>query len=251
MPWITRLALALYGLAARLRLTETRLGRALFLQAYSLYKSRVEARYAPRLLASIPQGTTVIDIGANVGFFTRLFAHHLRRGVVIAIEPETRNVADLKAMLMREGLTDRVRVIEALVTDQIGERLLTIDPLHPANHHIGAEGVPTPSVTLDQVAESAPFPISLIKIDVQGAEMLVLAGGQKTISQHKPILYIEVSPDDLKRFDTSAEALLTRIAEQGYAFYQLTSDAPLLLTQAQVLASTLEQGYGDFLCLPV
>jgi len=251
MNWITRLALRLYGLAARLRLTETRLGRSLFLWAYSLYKSRVEARYAPCLLAFIPPATTVIDIGANVGFFTRLFAHHLSSGYIIAIEPETRNVTDLKAMLVREGLTNRVRVIQALVTDQIGERLLTIDPLHPANHHIGSQGIPTPSVTLDQVAESAPSPISLIKIDVQGAEMLVLGGGQKTIDQHKPVLYIEVSPDDLQRFDTSATVLLAWISDHGYTFYQLTADAPQAMTQAQVLAVTTEQGYGDFLCLPV
>lgn len=251
MNWITRLALTLYGLAARLRLTETRLGRCLFLRVYNLYKSRVEARYAPHVLAFIPPATTVIDIGANVGFFTRLFAHHLSSGHVIAIEPETRNVADLRAMLAREGLTDRVRVIQALVTDQMGERLLTIDPLHPANHHIGLQGIPTPSVTLDQVAESSPSPISLIKIDVQGAEMLVLSGGQKTIGQHKPILYIEVSPSDLQRFDTSATVLLAWIADRGYAFYQLTADVPQPMTQSQVLAITTEQGYGDFLCLPV
>src|SRR5687767_11213696 len=119
--WIIKLALGLYRLMARLRITETRLGRALFLRAYSVYKSNLEARYAPRLLMSIPQGTTVIDIGANVGFFTRLFAHHLLNGYVIAIEPETHNVADLKAMVLREGLTNRVRVIQALVTDEIGE----------------------------------------------------------------------------------------------------------------------------------
>jgi FkbM family methyltransferase len=250
MNWITRFALRLYGLAAQLRLTETRLGRALFLRAYTLYKSRVEAREAPHLLAFIPQGTMVIDIGANVGFFTRLFAHHLRSGQVVAIEPEARNVADLKAMLIREGLAERVDIIQALVTDQIGERLLTIDPLHPANHHMGAEGIPTPSVTLDQIAESAPLPISLIKIDVQGAEMLVFQGGQKTISQHKPVLYVEVSPSDLERFDTSAEVLLDWIEARGYMFYQLTPDTPQKVTRKQILDATHERGYGDILCLP-
>lgn len=166
--WTTRLALAIYSLAARLRLTETHLGRVLFLWVYGLYKERIEARYAVRLLDYIPPHSTVIDVGANVGFFTRLFARHLEQGGrVIAIEPEARNAADLRAMLAREGLAERVTVVQALAADEEGERLLAIDPLHPANHHIGAQGIATPARTLDSLAGQAER-ISLIKIDVQG-----------------------------------------------------------------------------------
>jgi FkbM family methyltransferase len=248
LSWTMRLALAAYGLAARLRLTETRLGRTLFLWAYGLYKGRVEARHAVRLLDYIPPNSTVIDVGANVGFFTRLFARHLGQGgQVIAIEPEARNAADLRAMLAREGLDQRVTVVQALAADAEGERLLAIDPLHPANHHIGAQGLPTPARTLDSLAGQAAR-VSLIKIDVQGAEMLVLGGAQAILRQHRPALYIEVSDADLRRFGTSAEALLKHLAEQGYAFFILGEGAQPL-TPAEALALTLARGYADVLCL--
>lgn len=249
LSWTTRLALAAYSLAARLRLTETRLGRGLFLWAYGLYKGRVEARHAVCLLDYIPPDSTVIDVGANVGFFTRLFARHLGpNGQVIAIEPEARNASDLRAMLAREGLAQRVTVVQALAADAEGERLLAIDPLHPANHHIGAQGLPTPARTLDSLASQAQR-VSLIKIDVQGAEMLVLGGAQAVLRQHRPALYIEVSDADLRRFGTSAEALLKHLSGQGYAFFALDEGQAAALTEQEALALTLARGYADVLCL--
>ncbi|MCS6836493.1 MAG: FkbM family methyltransferase [Anaerolineae bacterium] len=249
LSWTTRLALMAYGLAARLGLTETRLGRRLFLWAYSLYKRRAEARHAARLLDYIPPDSTVIDVGANVGFFTRLFARHLGQGGrVIAIEPETRNAADLRAMLAREGLATRVTVVQALAADQEGERLLALDPLHPANHRIGAQGVPTPARTLDSLVSQTER-VSLIKIDVQGAELLVLHGAQTILRQHKPALYVEVSDVDLRRFGTSAEALLNYLAGQGYAFFSLGEGQTTPLKEQEALAQALARGYADVLCL--
>jgi FkbM family methyltransferase len=246
MIWMIRLALALYAAAARLRLTETRWGRAAFLWVYTLYKTRVEARDAPRLLAYIPQGTIVIDVGANVGFFTRLFAHHLHTGQVIAIEPEACNVADLRAMLQRERLTERVRVVQALAADQTGERHLMIDPLHPANHQMGTEGILTPAVTLDDLVGETASRVSLIKIDVQGAERLVLEGAAHIVARDRPTLYVEVGGAE----DDETKAVLEWLSQHGYHFYQLADDTMRPLTQAQVLATIGQRGYGDILCLP-
>jgi len=55
----------------------TRLGRWLFVSAYNLYKQTIEARYTNMLLKYIPTRSTVVDVGANIGFFTGRFARQV------------------------------------------------------------------------------------------------------------------------------------------------------------------------------
>src|SRR5258705_13696425 len=71
---LQRWLLLAYRLGARLGLFSTRFGRAIFAVAYDFYKSHWEASEVAALKTFVRPGTTVIDVGANIGFFTRRFA---------------------------------------------------------------------------------------------------------------------------------------------------------------------------------
>ena len=88
--------LALYRAVSSTGLLSTRPGRAMYEWSYDLYKDRFEAGPVDALRQFIKPGTTVIDVGANIGFFSRRFARWVGPGGrVIAIEPEPANFAGL------------------------------------------------------------------------------------------------------------------------------------------------------------
>jgi FkbM family methyltransferase len=247
-----RCLLGLYEWARRLGFVESRLGRSLFLAAYDLYKSWFEAGAADLLGHYIPDGALVFDVGANVGFFTARFARMVgAAGRVIAIEPESRNAADLDRSLTRQGLRDRVEIVAAVAAEREGMMSLVLNPSHPADHKIGDQGVPVRAVTLDGLVRLAGKSPALIKIDVQGAEPRVLDGAAETIRLHRPALYIELHDPSLAAMGSSVEALLDRLSAAGYQPHRLDRKGAEALTREQTLAwCKAPPGYQDVLFLP-
>lgn len=167
--------LVAYRLVRKSGVFESGVGQACFEGAYDLYKRLFEASHADWLRPLARPGTTVVDIGANIGFFTVQFARWVgSQGRVIAIEPETRNLARLRKRITGQGLASNVEIVEAVVAEKPGTLNLHLNPDHPGDHRIGSEGVPVTSVTLDGLLEDAGWPeVSLVKVDVQGAEFRV------------------------------------------------------------------------------
>jgi hypothetical protein len=80
------------------------------------------------------------------------------------------------------------------------------------------------STTLDEFAEKEKLDrLDLIKIDIQGAEPLFLGGGRKTLERFKPMLLMEISPDDLAGLGLNSIDLLEKVESLGYDYiYELT-----------------------------
>nr|WP_255509519.1 FkbM family methyltransferase [Halorubrum sp. GN11_10-6_MGM] len=70
-------------------------------------------------------------------------------------------------------------------------------------------------ITIDEFAERHLSP-SVVKIDVEGAELTVLDGMVDVLNQDGPDIYIEVHPQHLPIFDSSVEELISRLTEAGY-----------------------------------
>src|SRR5437899_2286092 len=84
------------------------------------------------------------------------------------------------------------------------------------------EFVPHGSLVRDQ----SHLTLSLIKIDVQGAEMLVLEGAASTLQTLQPALFVELHEEGLNRFGTSVAAILAHLAGRGYQAYWLMPSGP-------------------------
>lgn len=88
-----------YKLAKSTGFLSTNVGHKLSTNAYFLYKNLYEPKL-DSLLGMVPQNSTIIDVGANVGFLTLKFSRWVaQNGRVIAIEPEPLNVRMLKQIL--------------------------------------------------------------------------------------------------------------------------------------------------------
>ena len=224
--------------------------RTLYEASYGLYKRFVEAPSVELLRSQVPPGTTVIDVGANIGFFTRYFAAWTGpAGRVIAIEPESTNFERLQAMLRAKRLDGIVVPVHAAAAEHAGQVALTIDRYHPAGHYLSAEGVPTAAVTIDDLVRQHPGGrVSFIKIDVQGAELRVLQGATHTLMASRPALLVELDEHALRSQHTSTDAVVEFLASYGYEGRLLM---PRRLSPVfgprELVAESLQYGYIDAL----
>jgi FkbM family methyltransferase len=243
--------LAAYRVLLRTGLLETRPGYAVFERVYDLYKAVLEASSLRHVRDYVRPGSRIVDVGAHVGFFTQRFAAWVGPGGrVIALEPEPVNFGRLARRLRRTGLASRVEAINAAAVEASGSYRLRVDPTHPGDHQLAAEGLPVSGIALDRLLEQHDWrPISLLKIDVQGAEARVLAGATETIRRFRPSLLVEVDDGRLRRQGSSAEGLLGLLASLGYTPQHLSRSGVsrvLGIAEAVDIAGGLGR-YADFL----
>jgi FkbM family methyltransferase len=222
---IRNAAVGLFGMVAQSGVHRLPGLDRVFLMLYEMYKAYFEAGPIYRLRELVPAGSLVIDVGANVGFFSLRFAEWVGdRGKVISVEPEDRNHCILLSTLKQKGLVSRVHAVKAVAANKAGEMFLELNPLHPADHKLSRNnsGLPVTAVTLDDlVPEPTPYRPALVKIDVQGAEMLVLEGAARVLSEARPALFVELHEESLNRFGTSISAILDHLREYGYEAHWL------------------------------
>lgn len=147
------------------------------------------------LAEHLSPGDIVLDLGANVGFFTLVSAALVGpRGRVIAYEPLPTNAHALRHNVSLNDLR-YVEVVEAAVSDKAGTARLG------ANHsnqdgsivtHQGESAVNVRTVSVDDEMLRLDLRPSLVKIDVEGAESAVLAGMIRTLRDAQPIVVCEV-----------------------------------------------------------
>ncbi len=252
----TTLQRGLIGLYRAVKATgvlDTAAGRRIFEASYHLYKDRLEAGPVELLRQWVRPGTVVLDIGANVGFFTLRFASWVSDGGrVIALEPEAVNYEALVRAVAKAGLSGVVEAIQAAVSDATGEARLEVNPGHPGDHKLGTDGVAVATTTVDDLLAARGWPeVSLIKVDVQGAEALVLAGARQALERSRPVLFLEVDDAGLRRYGSGASELLTSVVARGYTIHSRVGgsfSAPLGVAEALSLEGTA--GYEDLLLRP-
>lgn len=227
-------------------------GRWVYLRAYWTYKSLWEAdvEYLRRFVAP---SSWIVDVGANVGFFTHRFCGWVKDGGrVLAFEPEEENYLALQDMSRRLGHEGVLLARRSLLADRDAMLHLELNPDNPADHRIGDSGVPTPATRLDTMMRELGWPpVGLIKIDVQGAECMVLEGARETLARSQPALFIEVDDRALRRFGATARSLQLLLRTAGYQMFQaraLGLEKPIDSSDAQTIIAKL--GYADFVFLP-
>ncbi len=222
------LLLLLYRQMRQSRFIRSPTGRRLFENAYLAYKVLLEAGPVGQLQRYVTSNSCAIDVGANIGMFTLRFARWVGdHGQVIAIEPEAENFKSLRRRLARSAYAKRVTAIQAVAAEAAGILYLDVNPDHPGDHKLGERGVPTTAVTLDGfLTENGGPVVSLVKIDVQGAEMRVLRGATQILARCRPALFIEIDDAAMRKQGSTAQELLSFLTDLGYIPYELRLFGP-------------------------
>jgi FkbM family methyltransferase len=145
----------------------------------------------------IQKSKYIVDVGANIGCHTISYANMNPECKVWAFEPQEKTFGILSRNVARNSLSDRVEIYkcglghkEALTT------LNSLDKVWDANmqgHNKGGIGIGEGGETIKvRTLDSLNLPgLDFMKIDVEGAEGLVLQGASETIKKYKPVIFFE------------------------------------------------------------
>jgi FkbM family methyltransferase len=166
--------------------------------SYILGTAEPELQRAIRKYVS--KGDTVYDIGANVGYVSLSLAQQVGpTGHVFAFEPIPANLAILRENVANNSLIN-IHMIDAAVSDGAGTAQIRIaGNLSTASllwhrKDPSAQTLSIKTVVIDELVQANELRLpSFVKIDVEGAEGLVMKGMQRTIASAKPVLFVECS----------------------------------------------------------
>jgi FkbM family methyltransferase len=187
-----------------------------------------EKYFLKLFLLNLKGDDVVFDIGASIGLFTVCAATFVRSGKIFAFEPDPENRERLLENI-RLNLLENIVVVDWAVSDAEGEATLHTDgsagyapsfiKKQGSNAPQGQVKVKTSSLDLRLSNSDLPIP-DVLKIDVEGAEGLCIKGTQKLLSHafgRRPrLIFLELHPEFLSDFKTSAEIVTSSITDFGY-----------------------------------
>ncbi|MDE3136587.1 MAG: FkbM family methyltransferase [Acidobacteriota bacterium] len=211
----------------------------------------------------LPEGGTFLDVGAHAGFYSLAAARRVGpRGRVFAFEPDMDNFHLLRKNIA-ENAYDNITAIPAAVCNRTGRAELFVSPQGNDRHSLfrnpgspieeNAEEVDT--TTLDDFAGALGWPaIDLIKMDIEGAEPLALAGMRRLLERSSQIrLIVEFSPGMLEAGGTAPQQFLEELARQRLEVRVIEDDSsPVPISPAhfaELAEKVRERGVVNLLCV--
>lgn len=188
--------------------------------------------FETELLESLVQpGDVVVDVGANIGYYTLLFARRVgAQGRVYAFEPAPDNCALLQANVKRNGY-ENVCVEQKAVSDKNGSAVLELSNENYGDHrlkngHAPAQALRVETTTLDAYFQDIPAKLCLVKMDAQGSELRVLRGMKSVLARAAPLtLALEFFPAGLEQQGDDPADLLELLRAHNFTLQEISESA--------------------------
>jgi FkbM family methyltransferase len=199
--------------------------------------------YEPELQAAVADlvkpGWVAYDVGANIGYISLLLAQAVgEAGTVYAFEPLPENQQRLQQNLELNNLQGRVEVIAAAVVDHRQEVDFLTGPSHKMGKVQGSAGheniqygaaIRAVGISLDEfAAEPGRLPPDLVKMDIEGGEVLALPGMERLIHTIKPLIFLELHGPE------AAQAAWEAFTRAGYQVCRMEAGYPRVASLEQL-----------------
>lgn len=172
-------------------------------------------------------GDRVVDVGANIGYYTLIFARSVGpSGRVWAFEPEPANF-DMLHRNVRLNDYGNVVLERAAVADRTGTLDLYVAWQSIGDHRLfdtwrDRRRIAVPCFRLDDYFAERAEPLALVKMDIQGAEPSALAGMREVLKRHDDIVLVtEYSPPLLREFGIEPTEYLRALLDLGLRLFEI------------------------------
>ncbi len=204
--------------------------------------------------SEIDEGDVVVDVGANVGYYTLIAAQKVgKTGQVWAFEPDPDAFEILRRNVELNGY-DNVQLVPKALGAEPGTLRLYRHPTNRGDHRVydpgdAREAVDVEVTTLDQYFATRER-VDLVKIDTQGAECTILAGAGETLKRHDDVRVImEYTPQYIRQMGADPGACLSRLDALGFSFYEILEFAQkkaVVKTDLQTLRARYPESKDDY-----
>jgi FkbM family methyltransferase len=178
------------------------------------------------------------DVGGNVGYFSLLMSKAASKGTVHVFEPIPMNAALVKTNAELNGLRN-VTINNVAVGSEEGMAnfSVSIDSAYSSMRATGriaeAQSIDVPLITLDKYIERSGIErVDIMKVDVEGAEDMVLVGGAALLSDpiRRPrMVLLELFDENLVPFGTNVGTIVDRMIAFGYSANVLADGGGMLV----------------------
>jgi FkbM family methyltransferase len=202
----------------------------------------------------IRRGMTVLDLGANIGYFTLIAAKLVGpEGKVFAFEPEPANFSLLQRNVNINGY-ENVTLVQKAVSDKNG-----VEELYLCSDSWGhslcsfkrdEDLISVPVTSLDQFF-SDDIAIDFIKMDIEGAEGKAVQGMERILGKGDvKVMIIEVHREELERQGSSFRQLWDKLTTFGFQSCEMNDKTTKGIDFGQALyLANKGGGYINLLCL--
>jgi FkbM family methyltransferase len=240
IPWLAKLVRGGLNRAAPQGITRVKVaggglaGMSLQLDLHS-EKDYWLGTYEPDLQAGIGDlvkpGMVAYDVGANIGYISLLLAQAVgKTGQVYSFEALSKNLERLEENVRLNGLQDRVEIIAGAVVGQSGQVSFWVGPsggMGKAEGSAGRESVEYRSsiqvegISLDDYVYRLDHqPPDVVKMDIEGGEVLALPGMRQVLEQARPLVFLELHGTQ------AAQVAWDEFSLAGYRLSRLTRGYP-------------------------
>jgi FkbM family methyltransferase len=178
-----------------------------------------------QVLGATRPNTWFFDVGANIGLMSVPVLNQIPNVQVLSFEPSPNTKPFLQKTWSQSPWKDRWKIVECAVGDKVGETSFCVsvpeyadyDGIRHTNRVEKAGVVVVPVTTLDEEWKALGSPqVSCIKLDIEGAEAMALAGARELIRAHRPHIFLEWFQKNFEAFGSQAQDLLEYAGEFGY-----------------------------------
>lgn len=174
------------------------------------------------------EGGLFVDVGANIGYFTLLWLSGNSHNKVISVEASPRNQDLLARNIAANSLSERVEIIPKAAGDDAKSVSFDLGPEEQTGWggvSSGIEGTKSVKVEMIRIDEVVTTPIAVMKIDVEGADTLVIKGCEKLLKEKLiGTIFFEQNDERMERLGLKDGIAQDFLSSFGYKCERLGAD---------------------------
>ena len=219
----------------------------LYQPLYSAFKKHQDKNEIDLFNRLVKKGSTILDIGANIGFYSKLFSKLVgKSGGIIAFEPDRTNFQHLLSSIKsfpniqsyEKAVSNRSETIRIYTS-----KLLNVDHrTYPIDDFESCYEIE--AIALDDWLDKLPT-VHLIKMDIQGYEPKAIEGMRKLLERDAPMMFVEFWPHGLRAAGTNPKDFIKQLTDLNYNI-SIEHDGDFINFQESIISELESKGIYGF-----